>query len=128
MTAGHKAAIAEGRAQAKSVSDYLNALESTKQKRGRKRSDEKIRTLLANIDERIDEAKPLTALNLRQDKRDLKAELANRKDPVDVSSFEAAFVADAAAYGQRKGISYQVWKAAGVSPGVLKKAGISPSS
>lgn len=128
MSQEHKEAIAEGRAQAKAVSSYLDALESTKRKRGRQRSVEKIKSTLASIDERIDEASPLAALNLRQEKKDLEAELANRKDPVDVSAFEADFVAHAAAYGDRKGISYQVWREAGVSPAVLKKAGISRGS
>jgi DNA-binding phage protein len=43
---------------------------------------------------------------------------------VDITEIEDAFVAAARGYGERKGISYQVWREAGVSAEVLKKAGI----
>ena len=35
------------------------------------------------------------------------------------------FAEAARAYGERKGISYAAWRAAGVSPAALKRAGIS---
>ncbi|MGI8939997.1 MAG: hypothetical protein ACR2JF_17635 [Iamia sp.] len=124
MSDEHKAAIAEGRAQAKAVSDYLEALAANKPKRGRQRTPATIEARITAIDAEIDDADQLTALNLRQEKMDLQAELAAKQKTVDVSAYEKAFVAQAAAYGKRKGISYKVWRDAGLAPAVLKKAGI----
>lgn len=128
MSDEHKAAIAEGRAQAKAVSDYLEALAANKPKRGRQRTPETIAARIAAVEEELSGADPLAALNLRQERKDLEAELETKQTTVDVSSFEAGFVAEAAAYGERKGISYKVWRDSGVSPAVLKKAGITRSS
>lgn len=125
MSDEHKAAIAEGRAQAKAVSDYLEALASTRSKRGRQRTPAAIESRIAAIDSELAEADALSALNLRQERKDLAEELAAKRDVVDVSAYEEAFVAQAAAYGSRKGISYKVWRDAGVPAAVLKRAGIS---
>ncbi len=125
MSDEHKAAIAEGRAQAKAVSDYLEALAATKPKRGRQRTPATIEARITAIDGELDDADALTALNLRQEKQDLEQELAAKRSTVDVSAFEDGFVAQAGAYGARKGISYKVWREAGVPAAVLKRAGIS---
>lgn len=124
MSDEHKAAIAEGRAQAKAVSDYLEALAANRPKRGRKRTPATIEARITAIDGEMDNADQLTALNLRQEKKNLEAELAAKQTTVDVSAYEKAFVAQAAAYGERKGISHKVWRDAGVGPAVLQKAGI----
>lgn len=124
MSDEHKAAIAEGRAQAKAVSNYLEALAANKPKRGRQRTPTTIEARMTAIDAEIGDADQITALNLRQEKTDLQAELAAKQTTVDVSAFEKAFVAQASAYGERKGISYKVWRDAGVAPAVLRKAGI----
>lgn len=125
MSDEHKAAIAEGRAQAKAVSDYLEALAATKPKRGRQRTPASIEKRIAAIDTELADADALSALNLRQERKDLEEELAAKRNVVDVSAHEDAFVAQAAAYGSRKGISYKVWRDAGVPAAVLKRAGIS---
>ena len=124
MTNEHKAAIKEGRVQNKAVSDDLEALEATKRKRGRQRTAASITTRLAKIDEALQTAGGATRLNLLQEQEDLSAELASKQKIVDPTKFEAAFVKHAAAYGERKGISYAVWRRSGVSPAVLQKAGI----
>ena len=56
---------------------------------------------------------PLKALNLRQERRDLQAELAGMDEKVDLADVEKAFVTAAKAYGQRRGISYEVWRETG---------------
>jgi uncharacterized protein YicC (UPF0701 family) len=127
MTDEHKAALAEGRTQGRAVRNYLDALEATKPKRGRRRTSDSIQKRLAALEAELDGADPLKALNLRQERRDLQAELAAMGDTVDLAEVEREFVAAAKSYGARRGISYEVWREAGVTPEVLKKAGISRS-
>jgi uncharacterized protein YicC (UPF0701 family) len=125
MTEEHKAALAEGRTQGRAVRNYLDALEATKPRRGRKRTTESIKKRLDAIEREVATTDPLKALNLRQERRDLQAELAGMDEKVDLAEVEKAFVAAAKDYGQRRGISYEVWREAGVSSEVLKQAGIS---
>ena len=125
MTDEHKKALAEGRTQGRAVRNYLDALEATKPKRGRKRTAESINKRLATIESELAATDPLTALNLRQERRNLQVELAGMDEKADLAEVEKDFVAAAKGYGQRRGISYEVWREAGVAPEVLKKAGIS---
>jgi len=127
MTDEHKQALAEGRTQGRAVRAYLEALESTKPKRGRKRTADSIKKRLDVIDAELEGADPLKALNLRQERRNLYGELAGIDDKVDLAAVEAGFVAAAKSYGERRGIAYEVWREAGVPPEVLQKAGISRS-
>ncbi|MGH9301337.1 MAG: hypothetical protein ACRD0E_05585, partial [Acidimicrobiales bacterium] len=69
-------------------------------------------------------AEPLRRLNLLQKKRDLEAELGHTEEGVDIVALERDFVAAAAAYGARKGISYASWREVGVDSTVLRRAGI----
>jgi hypothetical protein len=128
MTDEHKAALAEGRTQGRAVRNYLEALAAAKPKRGRKRTPDSIKKRVDAIDEELATADPLKALNLRQERRDLYAELAGLGDKVDLADVEKAFVASAKAYGDRRGINYEVWREAGVPADVLKRAGITRSS
>jgi hypothetical protein len=125
MSAEHKAALAEGRKQGRAVRDYLEALESVKPKRGRKRTSETIKKRLGAIEKALDEAAPLNRLQLIQERMDLTDELDNMDNAVDLTALEAAFVDAAAGYAERKGISYAAWRELGVPADVLKKAGIS---
>ena len=124
MSAAHKQALAEGREQGRAVRRYLEALEAHKPKRGRKRTPDSIQKRLAAIDEKLAGADALTKLQLRQERIDLEVELETMGEKVDLSDLEAAFVEAAAGYGARKGISYEVWRASGVSADVLRRAGI----
>ena len=124
MSDEHKAALAEGREQGRAVRRYLEALESTKPRRGRKRTSESIQKRLAAIEEQLGSADPLSRVHLVQERIDLEQELAAGANGVDLEGLEAEFVAAAAAYGQRKGISYDAWRAADVEPRVLRAAGI----
>ena len=127
MTDEHKKALAEGRTQGRAVRSYLDALETTKPKRGRKRTSDSIKKRLDVIETELERSDPLKALNLRQERRNLYAELAGIDDKVDLAAVEGGFVAAAKAYGERRGISYEVWREAGVPSEVLKKAGITRS-
>lgn len=124
MSAEHKAALAEGRVQGRAVRRYLEALASTKPKRGRKRTPESIRKQLDRIDVELADADPLRRLTLVQSRLDLLAELDALESVVDLSDAEAAFVEAAAAYGDRKGITWAAWREVGVPAAVLKQAGV----
>lgn len=127
MTAEHKRALAVGREESRSVRRYLEALEAHKPKRGRKRTSEGIEARLRQIDDRISSADPLTRVHLVQERINLEAELATKEEAVDLKDLEDDFVAAARAYGERKGLTYAAWRAAGVDPTVLRRAGISRS-
>jgi hypothetical protein len=125
MSDEHKAALAEGRDQGRVVRRYLEALESHRPKRGRKRTPETITKRLGVIEEQLAGADPLSRLHLLQEKMDLERQLAGSgADGADLGELEAAFVEVAAAYGERKGLTYEAWRAIGVEPRVLKAAGI----
>ena len=124
MSADHKAALAKGREEGRIVRQYLEALESTKPRRGRKRTPESIRKRLATIEVALPEAEPLNRLHLVEEKQRLEAELAHSGDVVDLAALEKSFVKVARQYGDRKGISYSAWRTVGVSASVLQQAKI----
>ena len=128
MTAEHKAALANGRAEGRVVRDYLEALRINKPKRGRKRTADSIRKRLAAIAKELDSADPLTELKLTQEQMDLEVELANFGATVDMSALEKDFIKVARTYSERQGISYTAWRKVGVEPRVLKAAGIPRSA
>ena len=128
MTDEHKKALAEGRAQGRAVRLYLEALEANKPKRGRKRTPESMKKRLEKVTAELEAAEPLQRLQLTQEQLDLEAELAASETKVDMAELEQGFVASAAGYAARKGISYTAFRSVGVPAAVLKAAGISRSS
>ncbi len=124
MSDTHKAALAKGREEGRIVRQYLEALESTKPRRGRKRTPESIRKRLATIESTMPTADPLARLHLVEEKQRLEAELSHTGDTVDLAGLEKNFVKVARHYGERKGISYSAWRAVGVSAPVLVQAKI----
>jgi uncharacterized protein YicC (UPF0701 family) len=124
MTKAHKEALAKGREEGRAVRQYLEALAATKRRRGRQRTPASIEKRLAAIESELAAADPLSHLHLLQERKNLQAELSRRSDVKDVSDLEKKFVKVAKAYGERKGISYGTWRAAGVSAATLEKARI----
>ena len=124
MSTAHKAALAKGREEGRVVRNYLEALEMTRPRRGRKRTPESIRKRLAAVDEQLISAEPLTRLHLIQEQIDLESDMSSMGESIDVSNLEKALVKVAASYGSRKGLSYSSWRAVGVSAPVLQRAGI----
>ncbi len=122
MSDDHKAALAQGRSEARAVRAYLDALSQKKPRGGNP----------ANLQSRIDgltdkieaESNSLKRLQLIQQRFDLEDKLKAVSDDVDYDALEAAFAEAAASYSERKGISYSTWREFGVSPAVLKAAGI----
>jgi hypothetical protein len=125
MSDEHKAALAAGREESRAVRRYLEALEAHRPKRGRKRTPDSVKKRLDRIEVELTTADPLKSLQLRQERKDLAAELAAAGQKVDITALERDFVKAAKGYTNRKGISYGVWREAGVDAAVLKKAGIS---
>ena len=64
MTDAHKAALAEGRKQGRAVRRYLEALESSRPTRGRKRTRDTVERRLETIEQRLQAADPLERLHL----------------------------------------------------------------
>jgi hypothetical protein len=128
MSDEHKQALAEGRSQGRAVRHYLEAIEDSKPKRGRKRTPESIEKRIVAIGEALPGASPVQKLELVQEKINLEAELNSAGAEVDLGDLETAFVEAAAAYGERKGISYRAWRSVGVPAAVLKRAGIARTS
>jgi hypothetical protein len=128
MSDSHKAAMERGRAEGRVVRDYLEALRSSKPKRGRKRTADSINARLAKIEDELTDASAIDELQLLQERRDLQAELDTMDTGVDLDELEEAFVGVAQAYGERKGIAYATWRDVGVSAATLKRAGIGRGS
>jgi hypothetical protein len=124
MTGEHKAALAEGRNQGRAVRRYLEALEDNRPKRGRKRTEDSVNRDLGRTEKELTTADALRRLELIQRRIDLQVELGKMGTTVDLSALEAEFVAVAKGYAQRKQISYEAWREAGVSAATLKAAGI----
>lgn len=124
MSDDHKQAIASGREQSRAVAAFLEALETNKPKRGRKRTPETIDRQLAALDEKLSRANAISRLSIIQDRIDLLAAKEALQNDVDLSTYEEDFVDVAAQYGERKGISYAAWRELGVPAPVLKRAGI----
>jgi uncharacterized Ntn-hydrolase superfamily protein len=125
MTDEHKAALATGRNEGNAVRNYLEALRNNKPKRGRRRTRESIASRLSAIDSELESADPMNELRLRQERRDLQAELSSIGEKVDITALETGFVSVAKSYSSRQGISYATWREIGVDAAVLKRAGIS---
>lgn len=124
MSDTHKAALAKGREEGRVVRRYLEALESTKPRRGRRRTPESIQKRLASIDSMVAGVDPLARLHLIEERQRLEAELKNTGGTVDLAALEKSFVKVARNYGDRKGISYSAWRAVGVSASVLQQANV----
>jgi len=107
------------------VNAYLEALESNRPKRGRKRTQESISANLKQIDAELASTEGTARLDLIQRRRDLERELSAMNGSHNLSALEKDFVAVAKEYGDRKGIEYATWREIGVSAKVLKDAGVS---
>jgi len=127
MSDDHKASLARGRAEGRAVRNYLEALEAHAPKRGRRRTLDTVERRLAEIERELEAADPVRRLKLIQERRDLHGERTALASPVDLAALEEGFVAVAASYSARQGITYESWREIGVPAGVLARAGVSRS-
>ena len=128
MSKAHKQALATGRNESRAVRGYLEALAASKPKRGRKRTAQSAQKQLAALDRALPSADRITTLKLSQERIDLVAQLEALSADNGLAALEAGFIAVAANYSARQGISYAAWRQVGVSPDVLRRAGISRRS
>jgi hypothetical protein len=124
MSKEHKAALAKGREEGLAVRRYLEVLEGSKRGRGRQRTPATIQKRLNAIEAQVASADALSRLHLLQEKKNLQAELAKHGQVRDIGELEKKFIKVAKTYGERKGIGYGTWRAAGVTAATLQKAGI----
>ena len=122
----HKAALAEGREQGSGWHGatwrrWSRIVRSGAESGRRRASPSAWRPSTSSLPA----ADPLNRLHLVQERLDLERELASSGDNgADLEEREGAFVEVAAAYGERKGLTYEAWRSVGVAPRVLKAAGI----
>ncbi len=128
MSQEHKDALAQGRAEGRIVRTYLEALDTHRPKRGRKRTPDSIKTRLDTISRELLEVDPLKRLQLTQERIDLEEELERLESDNDLEALEQSFTEVAKSYAHRKGISYSAFRELGVSAKTLKAAGISRAS
>lgn len=124
ISAAHKKALANGRTEGRIIREYLEIVEATKPKRGRKRTQDSITKRLAVIQAELKSADPVTKVRLIQERLNLRSELAGMKSKTDIAAAEAKFVKVAHSFSTRNDISYDAWCEFGVTPTVLKRAGI----
>ncbi|MCJ7779673.1 MAG: hypothetical protein MUQ27_02505 [Acidimicrobiia bacterium] len=124
MTEEHKAALAQGRRESKAIKSYLEAITVPK-RRGRPVTPESLESKIAALDEKVlAERDPLARVDLYQARIDAQAALDAMTATVDLDALEIGFIAYAASYSERKGITRPAWREAGVSSAVLTAAGV----
>ncbi len=124
MSKTHKDALANGRVEGRVIREYLEIVEATKPRRGRRRTAESITQRLAVIAAELKTTDPVTKVRLIQERLDLRTELASMKTKSEVATAETKFVKVAASFSERNDITFDAWREFGVSIAVLKKAGI----
>ena len=124
MTEEHRGALAQGRRESKAIRSPLEAITAPK-RRGRPVTPEMLEAKIGTIDEKVlAERDPLARVDLQQARIDAHAALDSMTEPVDIDALEAGFVAYAASYSSRKGITWPAWSEAGVSASVPSAAGV----
>ena len=124
MTAAHKKALANGRNEGRIIREYLEIVEATKPRRGRRRTPESIARRLSAIASELKIADPVTKVRLIQERLNLRTELASMKTKAEIAAAEARFIKVARSFSERNDITFDAWREFGVTPAVLKRAGI----
>lgn len=117
-----KQARAAARAETRAVRRYLEGLQATTARRGRRKTpQQELDAVKAQLDGESDQ---IQKLSLIQKRIDAERRLAESSDPVDIEALESEFVKVARSYSDRKAISYKAWREMGVSASVLSRSGI----
>lgn len=126
LSATHLASLAEGREQGRDVQRYLNALESRKPRRGRRRTVASIERRLAKIEKDLPDAGALQRLHLLQERTDLQAELEASQSSGEeaFAEIEAAFIRSVKSYSMREGITTDTWRKMNVPSVILRRGGM----
>lgn len=123
MSDEHKAALAEGRRQARAIKAYL--MMNADRKPGRPVNAESTWKRIKTLDERLErEADLLRRVEIVQKKLDAEQTLRGLESASNAAALEAGFVEHAKAYSERKGLSYNAWRESGVPASMLRRAEI----
>jgi hypothetical protein len=121
-TPDHLAALAKGREAGRAMRAYLNTLDTSPKKRGRRANwQSKLEMAQAVL---ADSEDPIDRLKAAQDVIDAQAALEAREAAGNTEDAEAGFVTYGAWYAEQHGISYSAWRQIGVPASMLKRAGI----
>ncbi len=127
MSKEHKAALAQGRREARTIKAYLESL--ARRKPGRPVTVETLRERLARLGDQVAaEQDPLKRVDLVQKKLEAEEALARAENVADNAALEQGFVATVQSYSARKSITYAAWREAGVPAAVLRRAGLTRGS
>ena len=125
MTESHRLALKEGRERGQIVRHYLQAIESTKPRRGRPITPEGLHKSIEKIDADLAAEKdPLRKLDLVQSKIKKQKDLEELESPIDLVALETEFIRVAKSYNDSKELSPEAWLELGVPREVLRRAGI----
>lgn len=108
----------------RAVRAYLDTLTAP---RARRADPARLQARLDEVERALADptVRSVTRLELVQRRNNLRRTLdAPPPDRADAAACEAAFVAAAARYGARKGITWAAWRDVGVPAAVLKRAGV----
>ena len=122
LSSSHKEAIAVGRVEALVVQRYLESLAENRPRPGRPRGlghEER----LIEVERQLVSAGGIEKLRLVQERLDLQSALSAANPEIQAKS-EEHFVAVAAAFSVRRGISRAAWREMGVPASVLRRANI----
>lgn len=123
MSQEHKAALAQGRKEARAIKAYLNAL--TSRRPGRPVSKDSLTKRLERVGERLKATEdPLERVDLIQSRLDIEKALSEMRSSNDLATLEKDFKKYVAAYSERKGVTYSAWRESGVPAKVLREAGV----
>ncbi len=129
MGEAHKAALAAGREQGRHVRRYLQDLETTRPKRGRKRDMTKAKQRLGTVLAELETATGIERVHLAQERLDLNRLLGGEAvaPGADSDELRERFIEVVRPYSVRKGIDYETWRDCGVPQFVLKEGGLTPT-
>ncbi len=124
-SAATRSKMAQSQQARRAVSSYLDALHTPK-RRGRPVSVADLQAKLRAAEATVASAKGLARLDAIVKASELEQRVAGsqRTDAHDMKALAGAFAKVAKTYGERKGITYGMWRRAGVPADVLAKAGI----
>jgi hypothetical protein len=123
MSKEHKDKLAAARREGRTVGAFLDALENSRPRRGRRVDASPQR--LAQLETEIAAASGVRKLELVQQKLELERLSRSNGTETDLDELRKQFAKVAKQYGERKGISYAAWRQVGVPAEVLREAGIS---
>lgn len=124
MSAAHKAKMAAGRRETRAVDAYLKHLEEFGPPVQREVDRRRTESELEAADRELETAVGIPRLELLQRREGLVRALNDLSGGDVADELERAFVAVAANYSVRKGISYSTWREFGVPKTVLDEAGV----